>query len=58
MSYEIPFTMKQYSLKINPFATSDLRIAADWYAAQKKELDEDFLENIDKTLLRIQHNPQ
>ena len=50
--------MKPYIIKINPFAESDLRIAADWYAAQKEGLDEDYLEEIEKTLLRIQHNPQ
>lgn len=50
--------MKSYTIKINPFAESDLKMAANWYAAQKVGLDEDFIEEIENTLHRIQQNPQ
>ena len=50
--------MKLYTIIINLFAESDLKIAANWYAAQKEGLDEDFIEEIEKTLKRIQQNPQ
>jgi len=49
--------MKQYIVKINPFAEFDLKIAADWYAAQKEGLNMDFINEIEKTLHRIQQNP-
>jgi plasmid stabilization system protein ParE len=50
--------MKPYTIKINSFADSDLKMAADWYAAQKEGLDKDFIEEIENTLHRIQRNPQ
>lgn len=49
--------MKQYSITINPYAESDLKIAVDWYAAQKEGLDLDFVEEIGKTLQHIKKNP-
>jgi plasmid stabilization system protein ParE len=48
----------KYRLIINPFAEADLKIASDWYAAQKAGLDLDFIDEIEKSLQRIQHNPQ
>lgn len=49
--------MKRYSLIINPFAESDLKISADWYSLQKERLDGEFIEEIEKTILRILENP-
>ncbi len=49
--------MEQYQLTINAFAESDLKIAADWYASQKEGLDQDFIDEIEKTLIQIQGNP-
>ena len=49
--------MKQYSLIINPFAQSDLKIAADWYAKRKEGLDREFIEEIEKTIQQIVGNP-
>ncbi|MDP3645225.1 MAG: type II toxin-antitoxin system RelE/ParE family toxin [Bacteroidota bacterium] len=50
--------MEKYRLIINSSAESDLKIAADWYASQKAELDLDFIEEIEKSIQRIQQNPQ
>jgi len=50
--------MKQYSLIIHPFAEYDLKIAADWYYLQKEGLDQNFIEEIEKTILRIKQNPR
>jgi plasmid stabilization system protein ParE len=50
--------MKQYSLIIHPFAESDLKIAADWYYLQKEGLDQRFIEEIEKTIVRIKLNPR
>jgi toxin ParE1/3/4 len=49
--------MKRYSLIINPFAETDLKIAADWYYLQKEGLDQEFIEEIEKTIQRILENP-
>ena len=49
--------MKQFSLIINPFAQSDLKIAADWYAKRKEGLDREFIEEIEKTIQQIIINP-
>lgn len=50
--------MKPYTIKINSFGESDLKIATNWYAAQKEGLDLKFIEEIEKTFHRIQQNPQ
>jgi len=49
--------MKQFSLIINPFAQSDLKIAADWYAERKEGLDHEFIEEIEKPIQQIVGNP-
>ena len=49
--------MEQYSLIINPFAQSDLKFAADWYAERKEGLDREFIEEIEKTIQQIIINP-
>lgn len=43
---------------INPYAEADLKIASDWYAFQKAGLDLEFIDEIEKSLERIQQNPQ
>lgn len=50
--------MKQFSLIINSFAQSDLKIAADWYAERKEGLDHEFIEEIEKTIHQIVGNPE
>jgi len=50
--------MSKYRMIINAFAEADLKIASDWYASQKAGLDLDFLDEIEKSLQRIHHNPQ
>ncbi|HAQ21313.1 MAG TPA: hypothetical protein DCR40_19090 [Prolixibacteraceae bacterium] len=50
--------MIKYKLIINPFAESDLKIAAEWYALQKEGLDQEFIEEIENSIRRIQQNPQ
>jgi len=50
--------MKHFSLIISPFAQSDLKIAADWYAERKEGLDREFIEEIEKTIHQIVGNPQ
>ncbi|HZL12304.1 MAG TPA: type II toxin-antitoxin system RelE/ParE family toxin [Prolixibacteraceae bacterium] len=50
--------MKKYRLIISDFAESDLKTAADWYASQKEGLDLDFIQEIEKTIQRIQDNPR
>ena len=50
--------MKIYRLIISDFAESDLKLAAEWYASQKEGLELDFVEEIEKTIQRIQDNPQ
>jgi len=49
--------MKQYSLLINPFAQSDMKIAADWYSKRKEGLNREFIEEIEKTIQQILKNP-
>ena len=43
---------------INAFAKADLEIAADWYASQKVGLDEEFIDEIERAIQRIQDNPR
>lgn len=50
--------MTLFTIKINLFAESDLKNAANWYAAQEEGLDLDFIEEIENALHRIQQNPQ
>jgi len=50
--------VKKCRLIINPFAEADLKIASEWYTSQKVGLELEFIEEIEKSLHRIQHNPQ
>jgi len=50
--------VKEYQLIINSFAEGDLKIASGWYASQKAGLDIEFIVEIEKSLGRIQQNPQ
>ena len=50
--------MKKYRLIINAFAESDLEIASDWYASRREGLDQDFIEEFEKAIQRIQENPR
>ncbi len=50
--------MKQYSLIINAFAQSDLKMAVDWYAERKGGSDREFIEEIEITIQQIIRNPQ
>lgn len=50
--------MKQYQLIINADAETDLKVASDWYALQKAGLDQDFIQEIEKSIHRIQDNPK
>lgn len=50
--------MKKYRLIINTFTESDLEIASDWSASRKEGLDQDFIDEIDKVIQRIQDNPR
>ena len=50
--------MKKYRLIINAFAESDLELASDWYASRKEGLDQDFIDEIEKAIQRIQENPR
>ena len=43
---------------INTFAEADLEIAIDWYASRKEGLDQDFIEEIEKAIQRIEENPR
>jgi len=50
--------VKKYSLIINAFAETDLEVALNWYASRKEGLDQDFVEEIEKAIQRIQENPR
>ncbi len=50
--------MKKCRLIINTFAETDLKIASEWYASQRAGLELEFIDEIEKSLQRIQHNPQ
>jgi plasmid stabilization system protein ParE len=50
--------VKKYRVIVNAFAKADLEIAVDWYASQKVGLDEEFINEIEKAILRIQDNPR
>ena len=50
--------MKKYKLVISNVAALDLKNAAEWYSEQKSGLEEDFLDEIEKSIMRIQSNPQ
>jgi plasmid stabilization system protein ParE len=50
--------VKKYRVIINTFAETDLEIAFDWYASQKEGLDQDFIDEIEKAIQRIQGNPR
>lgn len=49
--------MTQYKLIISPFAEIDLHISKEWYDLQKENLGNDFIEEVDKTILQILKNP-
>ena len=49
--------MKKYRLIINAFAKADLEIATDWYASRKEGLNQEFINEIEQSLQRIQDNP-
>ena len=46
-----------FSLKINSSAQLDLKSAIDWYEAKQVGLGKRFLNDFEKTLIRIQSNP-
>jgi len=50
--------VRKYRVIINAFAESDLEIASDWYASRKEGLDQDFIDEIEKAIQRIQENPR
>jgi len=50
--------MKKYRLIINAFAKADLEIATDWYSSQRVGLDQEFIDEIEKSFHRIQNNPK
>jgi len=50
--------VKKYRLIINAFAETDLEVASNWYASRKEGLDQDFIEEIEKSIQRIQENPR
>lgn len=43
---------------ISSFAEADLKIGSDWYASQKAGLELGFIDEIEKSLQRIQQSPQ
>ncbi|MDP2891263.1 MAG: type II toxin-antitoxin system RelE/ParE family toxin [Bacteroidota bacterium] len=43
---------------INATAEADLKIASDWYVSHKEGLDRDFIQEIEKSIHRIQDNPK
>ncbi len=49
--------MKNYKLLINPFAEFELAEAKEWYDLQQNNLGERFVNEIDKTVIRINDNP-
>jgi plasmid stabilization system protein ParE len=50
--------VKKYRIIINAFAESDLEIASDWYASRQEGLDQQFIDEIEKAIQRIQENPR
>ena len=50
--------MTKFSLLINPFAEADLIDAKDWYDLQKDNLSVEFVEEVKKSIFRIQENPK
>ena len=50
--------MKKYRVIINAFAESDLKVASNWYASRKDGLDQEFIDEIEKAIQRIQKNPR
>jgi plasmid stabilization system protein ParE len=50
--------VKKYHLIINAFAKADLEIATDWYATRKEGLNQEFIDEIEKAIRRIQDNPR
>ena len=50
--------MTKFSLLINPFAEADLTDAKDWYDLQKDNLGVEFVEEVKKSIFRIQENPK
>lgn len=50
--------MKKYRLIINAFAKADLEIATDWYSSRKEGLNQEFIDEIEKAIRRIQDNPR
>jgi toxin ParE1/3/4 len=44
-------------VKVNPFAESDLEDSMDWYALQQPTLELKFLEEVEKAIKKISHNP-
>jgi len=49
--------MKTYDLIINPFAELDLQVSHEWYDLQKEGFGDEFIAEVDKTIIRIQQNP-
>jgi hypothetical protein len=47
----------EYKLIINPFAELELEEAKDWYNLQQDNLGNEFVMEIDKTIIRIKENP-
>lgn len=47
----------EYKLIINPFAELELEEAKDWYNLQQDNLGNEFVMEIDKTIIRIIENP-
>ncbi len=46
-----------YKIIINPFAELELEEAKKWYNLQQKNLGNEFVKEIDKTIIRIEQNP-
>ena len=49
--------MTEYKLLINPFAEADLIDTKEWYDLQKENLGLEFVNEVKKTIFRIQENP-
>ena len=49
--------MKTYRLVVNPFAELDLHTAKDWYELRKPGLGDEFVKEIDSTIIRTKENP-
>ncbi len=44
-------------IKFHSAAETDLQDAINWYASQKPDLDTEFMQEVDKVLIRIAENP-